>query len=130
LRIVAQLPHIWRIFVASVLTALNMVNHCSGGFGSYAAILRPEQFRHSRRAFAQRLALSPLGGETISSNGTIYRIGVGSPFGDQSDAAKALAAAFLDEYCAGANGLSEDDNAKLEEIRDGAAPVLLPMPKP
>jgi hypothetical protein len=69
-----------------------------------------------------------LGGETISSNGTIYRIEVASPFRDQSDAAKALAAAFLDEHCAGAHRLSEDDNAKLKEVRDGAAPVPLPMP--
>jgi hypothetical protein len=54
---VAQLPHKWRIFVLPILTALIMVNHYCGGFGSYAAILRPEQFRHSRRAFAYNLAL-------------------------------------------------------------------------
>jgi hypothetical protein len=54
---VAQLPHLWRIFGAVILTALIMVNHCCGGFGSYAAILIPEQFRHSRRAFAYHLAL-------------------------------------------------------------------------
>ena len=53
---------------------------------------------------------------------------VASPFRDQSDVAKALAAAFLDEHCAGADRLSEDDNAKLKEVRDGAAPVPLPMP--
>jgi hypothetical protein len=55
--IVAQLPHLRRICVAPILTALIMVNYCCGGFGSYPAILRPEQFRHSRRAFAYLLAL-------------------------------------------------------------------------
>jgi hypothetical protein len=55
--IVAQLPHMWRIFVLPIFTALIMVNHCCGGFGSYPAILNPEQFRHSRRAFAYHLAL-------------------------------------------------------------------------
>jgi hypothetical protein len=56
-KIVAQLPHLWRIFVLPILTALIMVNHCCGGFGSYPAILRPEQFRHSCRACAPHLAL-------------------------------------------------------------------------
>jgi hypothetical protein len=56
-KIVAQLPHLWRIFVLPILTALMMVNHYCGGFGSYPAILRPEQFRHTRRAFAPHLAL-------------------------------------------------------------------------
>jgi hypothetical protein len=50
-----------------------------------------------------------------------------TPFRDQSDAAKALAAAFLDEHCAGAHGLSEDDKAKLKEIAAQAAPQA---PKP
>ena len=46
-----------------------------------------------------------------------------SPFRDQSDAAKALAAEFLDEaHCAGAHGLSEDDKAKLKKIAAPAAP--------
>ena len=71
-----------------------MVNHCCDGCGSYPAILIPEQFRHSCRAFAPNLALpairqparlpvlaprdrrgaaaavrDAMGGETISSNG-------------------------------------------------------------
>jgi hypothetical protein len=50
--IVAQLPHLRRIFDLPILTAPIMVNHCCGGFGSYPAILIPEQFRHSCRAFA------------------------------------------------------------------------------
>jgi len=58
--IVAQLPHLWRIFVLPILTALIMVNHYCGGFGSYPAILIPEQFRHSCRAFAYHLALSAM----------------------------------------------------------------------
>jgi hypothetical protein len=33
--IVAQLPHLWQIFVASILTALAMVNHNCDGFGPY-----------------------------------------------------------------------------------------------
>jgi hypothetical protein len=38
-----------------------------------------------------------------------------SPFRDQSDAAKALAVAFLDEaHCPGAHGRSEADKAELE----------------
>jgi hypothetical protein len=46
----------------------------------------------------------------------------------QSDAAKARAAAFLDEaHCAGAHGLSEADKAKLKEI---AAPAAPQAPKP
>jgi hypothetical protein len=50
------------------------------------------------------------------------------PFRDQSDAAKALAAAFLDEaHCPGARGLSEADKAKLKEIAAPAAPTA---PKP
>jgi hypothetical protein len=56
-KIVAQLQHLWRIFVLPIFTALIVVNHFCGGFGSYPAILRPEQFRHSRRAFAYLLAL-------------------------------------------------------------------------
>jgi hypothetical protein len=48
---------------------------------------------------------------------------------DRSDAAKSLAK-DIQAHCAGAHGLSEEDNAKLKEIRDGAAPVPLPMPKP
>jgi hypothetical protein len=51
------LPHLRRICVLRNLTALVMVNHNSGGFGSYPAIFLPEQFRHSRRAFAYHLAL-------------------------------------------------------------------------
>jgi hypothetical protein len=44
------------------------------------------------------------------------------------DAAKALAAAFLDEaHCAGAHGLSGADKAKLKEI---AAPAAPQAPKP
>jgi hypothetical protein len=51
-----------------------------------------------------------------------------SPFRDKSDAAKALAAAFLDEaHCAGAHGLSEADKAKLKKI---AAPAAPQAPKP
>jgi len=51
-----------------------------------------------------------------------------SPFRDQSDAAKDLAAAFLDEaHCAGALGLSEDDKARLKKI---AAPATPQAPKP
>jgi uncharacterized protein YjbI with pentapeptide repeats len=51
-----------------------------------------------------------------------------SPFRDQSDAAKDLASAFLDEaHCAGAHGLSEADKAKLKEIAARAAPQA---PKP
>jgi hypothetical protein len=46
-----------------------------------------------------------------------------SPFRDRSDAAKALAAAFIDEaHCPGAHGLSEDDKAMLKEIATRAAP--------
>jgi uncharacterized protein YjbI with pentapeptide repeats len=46
-----------------------------------------------------------------------------SPFRQQSDAAKALASAFLDEaHCAGAHGLSEDDKAELKKIAASAAP--------
>lgn len=41
---------------------------------------------------------------------------------DQSDAAKALASAFLDEaHCAGAHGLSEADKAELKKIAARAA---------
>jgi uncharacterized protein YjbI with pentapeptide repeats len=51
-----------------------------------------------------------------------------SPFGDQSDAAKALASAFLDEaHCPGAHGLSEADKATLKEI---AAPAAPSAPRP
>jgi len=51
-----------------------------------------------------------------------------SPFRDQSDAAKALAAAFLDEaHCPGAHGLSEADKATLKKIAALAAP---PAPNP
>ena len=51
-----------------------------------------------------------------------------SPIRDQSDAAKALAVAFLDEaHCSGAHGLSEADKAKLKEIAAPAAPLA---PKP
>jgi hypothetical protein len=46
-----------------------------------------------------------------------------SPFRDQSDAAKSLASAFLDDaHCAGAHGLSEADKAKLKKIAAPAAP--------
>jgi uncharacterized protein YjbI with pentapeptide repeats len=46
----------------------------------------------------------------------------------QSNAAKTLAAVFLDEaHCPGARGLSEADKAKLEKI---AAPAAPPAPKP
>jgi uncharacterized protein YjbI with pentapeptide repeats len=52
----------------------------------------------------------------------------GSPFPAQSNAAKALAAAFLDEaHCAGAHGLSEADRATIKEI---AAPAAPQAPKP
>jgi hypothetical protein len=52
-----------------------------------------------------------------------------SPFRDQSDAAKALVAAFLDEaHCAGAHGLSEADRAKLKKIAAPAAPPAAPKP--
>ncbi len=50
-----------------------------------------------------------------------------SPFREQSDAAKALASAFLDENCAGAHGLSEADKATLKKIAASAPP---PAPKP
>ena len=51
-----------------------------------------------------------------------------SPFRDQTDAAKTLAAAFLDEaHCAGAHGLSEADKAKLKLIVARGAPQA---PKP
>jgi hypothetical protein len=50
----------WQIFVLPILTALIMVNHNCGGYGSYPAILNPEQFRHSRRAFVPHLALIAL----------------------------------------------------------------------
>ncbi len=51
-----------------------------------------------------------------------------SPFNDDSDAAKALAADFLDEgHCAGAHGLSEADKAELKKIRDTPPPQA---PKP
>jgi hypothetical protein len=51
-----------------------------------------------------------------------------SPFRDQSDAAKALAAAFLDEArCPGAHGLSEADKANLKKIAASTAPQA---PKP
>ena len=51
-----------------------------------------------------------------------------SPFRDQSDAAKALAADFLNEaQCPGARGLSEADKADLKKIRDAPAPEA---PKP
>jgi uncharacterized protein YjbI with pentapeptide repeats len=51
-----------------------------------------------------------------------------SPFRDQSDAAKTLAAAFLDEaHCAGAHGLSEADKAALKKV---AAPAASQAPKP
>ena len=47
---------------------------------------------------------------------------------DQSDAEKALVAAFLDEaHCAGAHGLSEADKAELKKI---AAPAAPQAPKP
>jgi hypothetical protein len=55
--IVAQLPHLWRIFVLLILTTLIMINNCCGGFGSCPTIFDTEQFRHSRRAFAYHLAL-------------------------------------------------------------------------
>jgi uncharacterized protein YjbI with pentapeptide repeats len=46
-----------------------------------------------------------------------------SPFRDQSDAAKALAAAFLDEaHCPGAHGLSEAAKVALKKIASKAAP--------
>ncbi len=51
-----------------------------------------------------------------------------SPFRDQSDEPKSLAAAFLDEaHCAGAHGLSEADKAKLKWL---AAPAAPQAPKP
>ncbi|MDQ6869834.1 MAG: hypothetical protein M3178_16305 [Pseudomonadota bacterium] len=51
-----------------------------------------------------------------------------SLFREHRDAAKALASTFLDEaHCAGAQGLSEDDKAKLKEI---AAPATPQAPKP
>lgn len=51
-----------------------------------------------------------------------------SPFRDQSDAAKALEDAFLDEaHCPGAHWLSEDDKAKLKKIAATPAPHA---PKP
>jgi hypothetical protein len=51
-----------------------------------------------------------------------------SPFPGQSDAASALAAAFLDEaHCRGAHGLSENDKAELKKI---AAPATPREPKP
>jgi hypothetical protein len=51
-----------------------------------------------------------------------------SLFREHSDAAKALAAAFLDEaHCAGAHGLSEADKATLEKL---AAPATPQVPKP
>ena len=52
-----------------------------------------------------------------------------SPLRGQSDAAKDLAAAFLDENCAGARGLSEADKAKLKKIAAAAEPQapLLPL---
>jgi uncharacterized protein YjbI with pentapeptide repeats len=51
-----------------------------------------------------------------------------SRFRDQSDVAKALASAFLDEaHCAGAHGLSEADKATLKKI---AAPAAPQAPKP
>jgi hypothetical protein len=53
---------------------------------------------------------------------------VSTPFHYQSDAATALASAFLDEaHCPGARGLSEADKAKLKEIAARAAPQA---PKP
>jgi len=59
-------------------------------------------------------------------HGLIARLS--SSFRDQSDAAKALAAALLDEAdCAGAHGLSEADKAKLKKIAGPAAPQA---PKP
>jgi len=52
----------------------------------------------------------------------------GTPIPAESDAAKALAAAFLDEaHCAGAHGLSEADKATLKTL---AAPAAPPAPKP
>jgi hypothetical protein len=50
-----------------------------------------------------------------------------SPFRDQSDAAKALAADFLNKDCPGAHGLAEDDKARLKQI---AAPATPQAPKP
>lgn len=60
----------------------------------------------------------------LSSAGTP----IPAPIPAESDAAKALAAAFLDEaHCPGAHGLSETDKAKLKEI---AAPAAPQPPKP
>ncbi|MFZ3325039.1 MAG: hypothetical protein WA231_03740 [Methylocella sp.] len=63
-------------------------------------------------------------------NALIDRLSVAdtSPFRDQSDAAKTLASAFLDEaHCPGAHGLSEIARAALKKIAASAPP---PAPKP
>jgi len=52
----------------------------------------------------------------------VFQLAVARPFRDQSDAAKVLAAAFLDEaHCPGAHGLSEADQAELKKIAAPAA---------
>jgi hypothetical protein len=50
-----------------------------------------------------------------------------SPFAEDSPEKTKLAAAFLDENCAGAHGLSEKDKAELKKI---AAPAAAQAPKP
>jgi hypothetical protein len=53
----------------------------------------------------------------------VARLSIPIFFRDQSEAAKDLAAAFLDEaHCPGAHGLSEADKVKLKEIAAPAAP--------
>jgi hypothetical protein len=55
-------------------------------------------------------------------HGLVARANI-SPFRDQSDAAKTLAADFLDEaHCPGAHGLSEADKETLKKIATRAAP--------
>ena len=45
LTIVARSPHLWPIFVASILTAPVMVNQSCDGFGPYQLLFwMPEQF--------------------------------------------------------------------------------------
>ncbi len=95
----------------------------------------PEVYEKSVVNLWRQLGCSAEGAPYVLHGLVVQLNGLATPYGNsipripiQSDAAKARAAAFLDEaHCPGAHGLSEADKARLKKI---AAPDAPPPPKP
>jgi hypothetical protein len=88
----------------------------------------PEAYEQSLAERWRELGCAAVGAPYVLHGLVAQLSSPASPFRDQSDAAKALAANFLAEpLCAGAIGLSEADRARLKKI---AAPAAPQAPKP